>query len=628
MTTAPVPTSEYQPTGKKVIVIAIGPVQEFIAAARRSRDLWFGSYLLSELAKAVAKSIRDESGGTLIFPAPSNPADLNPGSDFNVANHIVAEISADPKHVADTARAALNARLDEIRDRSFKGVWGKFDETRAKQQLADLVEFYWTAAAFSDNYDQARKHADAAMAARKATRDFARVECGAAIPKSSLDGQRESVIPEDLYPKLNDPEQARNSKLAILLRDYGIRAGEQLSGVDLLKRRGRADREKQPKVASTSDLAARSLLAGVDQGAYKNYAQQIHNLTLQEEQADGAVNEDGEILFEERLAELIPDEQKLEKARRLLENFLRDHAQGHRPNPYYAILHADGDRMGKVIGNQKDPEQHQKLSAALAGFAKAAEDIVEEAHGSLIYSGGDDVLALLPLHCALGCVQKLTEEYSTRMKDFAYPDPDEDEKEGTRRPTLSAGLAIVHHLERLSVALDTARNAEKAAKKYRDALAITLDRRGGSPRTVAGEWGYANANRQPEEETLLYHRLTTLITLYHEKAIPTGVAYELLQMARLLGVDGRDRNADNSDLLAAAYHEARRILQRKRTESGQPLSSETLNRLQPIIEQLYTNQLDKEKLTLDQLANELIIAQAFAHAEELAKRARNADAQQ
>lgn len=40
-----------------LISIAIGPVQEFIASARRSRDLWFGSWLLSELSKVDATVI-------------------------------------------------------------------------------------------------------------------------------------------------------------------------------------------------------------------------------------------------------------------------------------------------------------------------------------------------------------------------------------------------------------------------------------------------------------------------------------------------------------------------------------------------------------------------------------------
>lgn len=46
--------------------LAIGPVQGFIAAARRSRDLWFGSYLLSEVSKAAACFLHQQPGTVLI----------------------------------------------------------------------------------------------------------------------------------------------------------------------------------------------------------------------------------------------------------------------------------------------------------------------------------------------------------------------------------------------------------------------------------------------------------------------------------------------------------------------------------------------------------------------------------
>ena len=63
-----------------LLAISVGPVQEFIASARRSRDLWFGSWLLSELSKAAAKQIGKDN---LIFPSVTDPKDLNPGSEFN-----------------------------------------------------------------------------------------------------------------------------------------------------------------------------------------------------------------------------------------------------------------------------------------------------------------------------------------------------------------------------------------------------------------------------------------------------------------------------------------------------------------------------------------------------------------
>src|SRR5271156_6529726 len=95
-----------------LIAISVGPVQEFIAAARRTRDLWFGSYLLSEISKAVAKSVRDQFG-TLIFPHPDT--NLNPECEVNVANVILAELGAgEPKKIATTAKEAAQKRWQKF----------------------------------------------------------------------------------------------------------------------------------------------------------------------------------------------------------------------------------------------------------------------------------------------------------------------------------------------------------------------------------------------------------------------------------------------------------------------------------------------------------------------------------
>ncbi|HOV82716.1 MAG TPA: type III-B CRISPR-associated protein Cas10/Cmr2 [Methanothrix sp.] len=82
-------------------VLSIGPVQDFIAAARRTRDLWFGSHLLSEISKAAARSVA-EAGGDLIFPnLRSGHPDLESAyklpldkriDAFNVANIVLAEL--------------------------------------------------------------------------------------------------------------------------------------------------------------------------------------------------------------------------------------------------------------------------------------------------------------------------------------------------------------------------------------------------------------------------------------------------------------------------------------------------------------------------------------------------------
>lgn len=74
--------------------VSIGPVQSFIASARKTQDLRFGSQLLSELAKAVAKRIVDESEqNILIFPATLNNREIAKNGLLNVANKIVAIVS-------------------------------------------------------------------------------------------------------------------------------------------------------------------------------------------------------------------------------------------------------------------------------------------------------------------------------------------------------------------------------------------------------------------------------------------------------------------------------------------------------------------------------------------------------
>ncbi len=73
---------------KYLISVAIGPVQDFIASSRRSRDLWFGSWLLSEISRAAAEFVI-EKNGELIFPT-----DLKE----NVVNKILAIINKPDEH--------------------------------------------------------------------------------------------------------------------------------------------------------------------------------------------------------------------------------------------------------------------------------------------------------------------------------------------------------------------------------------------------------------------------------------------------------------------------------------------------------------------------------------------------
>jgi CRISPR-associated protein Cmr2 len=159
---------------KHLFVCGIGPVQDFIATARRSQDLWYGSWILSELSKAAARKVAESYPDSLVFPAPIKPDVLKPDSDLNTPNKIVAIVDGDPKSLAEDVRVAIWQQLKHLREEALGNVKGPFDETLALRQIDDLPEYYWVSVPLKSDADYAmsRAQADALLAARKTTRDF------------------------------------------------------------------------------------------------------------------------------------------------------------------------------------------------------------------------------------------------------------------------------------------------------------------------------------------------------------------------------------------------------------------------------------------------------------------------
>ncbi len=54
-------------SNKYLLNVSIGPVQEFIAEARKTRDLWVGSYLLSRVTFEAMRPVLDDFGDDAIL---------------------------------------------------------------------------------------------------------------------------------------------------------------------------------------------------------------------------------------------------------------------------------------------------------------------------------------------------------------------------------------------------------------------------------------------------------------------------------------------------------------------------------------------------------------------------------
>lgn len=579
-----------------LMTIAIGPVQGFIAAARRLRDLWFGSYLLSELAKKGALSLY-QHGAELIFPAQQNAEkELFPGSDMRVPNKLFVKLTADkPDQVFKSVKEDIvnfwkyNLALKTVeKDRK------KINLNLFNDQIEDFLEIYGVWTQINGDYEGARERIDQLLAARKTLRNFNQtipIQTGkGGLPKSSLDGVRESVLNDHLRNKGKS----------------GLKEGEELDAVGWVKRYGRkiGDVELMPTFESLSDLAADPFLRGtINNLKAIESMQMLANVIIdsgvditrvtEREHRKPLLQLSPRILFPNSLRKDLEhagvEPTKIKSILRKVRNIHLEAGEKQGPLPYTAILLGDGDNMGKAINSMKSEKSHQSLSAELDRFARSCEIIVTNNHGSLIYSGGDDVMAFVPLDRVIECANALQHDFSSKVKRVEWKEKD--------IPTLSVGVAIVHHLNPMNLSLNLARKAERLAKsnKGKNAVALILDKRGGVPIELCAGWNEGIAERLIQW------------TLFHQKEqIPDKFGYQLKHLSREFGknyhlawtIDGQPDNA-------LAY-EFIRILQRKREEYGRrELKKETLEQI------LHTAQ---HVNSVEQLAKELILTRLIADA--------------
>ena len=218
---------------------------------------------------------------------------------------------------------------------------------------------------------------------------------------------------------------------------------------------------------------------------------------------------------------------------------------GKQPETYYSLLLMDGDHMGAwLAGGEKhaityresfhgkikegiqpfaakhtaleayfdqkralSPNRHLAISGALNDFSLTlARFVVEEEHaGRLIYAGGDDVLAMLPVMHLLPAMQRLRRAYSghdpehtggvsknglTLNQGFASLNGRLMRLMG-ERATASIGAVIAHHQAPLGAVLRELHTAEKRAKNEggRDAFCLTVIKRSGGALTLIEKWG-------------------------------------------------------------------------------------------------------------------------------------------
>lgn len=489
-----------------LIIFTIGPVQSFIVQARKTQDLYAGSYLLSHLADFAIKELKIQLNDTkikIIFPyknIKSKP------------NRFIAKI--DCENPESIGKDLENKVIDEFKKISEKILENlKLDypdgfNSKFQRQINDFLSIYWVILPFDNenNYAATFGELESYLGAVKNIRLFNQLDEEGR--KCSLCGERDVLF-------YRGERKAYVYNAICLNKNHPLKYladGENICGVCFTKRLSeiyfRTGYNYDMDFPSVAAISLIDSLNNLDKASYDSYRNIFEK------------NFDDQLFFEENLKKAyfkkykFP-ENKLETAKSKLgeiKEILKEDKTGIKFPKYYAIISLDGDSMGKWLSGQylvdiTDLLDFQvKFTEKLGTYSDNVEkSIIKSPRGKLVYAGGDDVLAFINLNHLFPVLNELREKFPEFEKIVSVKD--------NKTSTASCGICIAHYKTPLSEALNWSRKMEKEAKaiddkkedksteKEKDAFAIAVLKRSGEISKAVFKWKYKNSKAAKDIKT-------------------------------------------------------------------------------------------------------------------------------
>jgi CRISPR-associated protein Cmr2 len=536
----------------------LGPVQGFVAQARRTRDFWAGSFILSWLV-TVAMQATIAQGGVIQFPAPDEnfmqclegKSTGDKPTQGSIPNRFKALIPAGvafkPELVIQAVQTAWKALADKVWEQDLAHISSSTTKTIWDRQIPAFWDMSWVIVKTASD--------SSALDRRKNWRTYAAsneggVKCTMMEGWQELSGAESPLKPssttlENFWSELRgidkngkpvlNPLDKRDEKHKQGLA-FDIAANETLCSIAFVKRRfsryfhlvkaefAKKDDYKKdwtikgwklssnvPSISYIAtvhwlsqliDQADPRLLRDLQEAALSIAGQDerstifpvLSQKTLGQKAIDfnKLLSCDGNVFFLNTLEndDLFPNANTKPTQRAL--KLAMASANLKEATPFCALLLMDGDLLGKQMSQvEKQPAITQSLdkfiNGELAQQRKSVKTLVEEHNGFLVYAGGDDVLAILPLEDAITCATHLRNHYINCFAGSGVTS------------TISAAIEFIHMNTPLTQVLKDAHNLlDKVAKDEagRDALAVRVWKRGGLQLEWAQPWEVALIENQ------------------------------------------------------------------------------------------------------------------------------------
>lgn len=566
---------------KHILHISIGPVQGFVAQARRTRDLWSGSFLLSWMSGQLMAAVLQRDG-EIVFPSvvkengkecePTDPMlaailgkplPKNPHPKIgSLPNRFKAKVLADfnPESAVNEAKKKWEELAETIWESFIENAVNKNEDQKSRtreiweRQINGFWEIQWVKGDNPVNNGEDAKWLDS----RKNWRSHW-------PPKEGGDHCTTMGSWQELSGFVRSRERGKQDKFWSALRKnvgrLDLQDDERLCAIALVKRLFPKLENEQLKTAiswsfqtkqtkswpSTAYMAVapwlmhiaknpalhpklRDYVETIQQAVKKKFNQLTseYGTRLPALKSLGqSSNLDGNLFLETALANpratpLINDPPKIGKD---------DPDKETRDKLLQALK-----KLGKEVGGGAKPYYalllmdgdrlgkllrtlgEQEVSKALDQFVNQVSKIVQCNNGVTIYAGGDDVLAMLPANQAIQCARNLRDAY-----DKAFHDLGDANKKRETPTTASCAIVFSHYHNPLRDVMELAREElDEIAKEQngRNSLALAVMQ----PSGVHNRWvsQFGGTTRQPESLEKLRETIAQNKDLYS-----TGFFYNL-----------------------------------------------------------------------------------------------------
>lgn len=428
----------------------IGPIYDVLSSARKTKELWFGSYFFSWFMEKIIDELSKNKDIFFISPyvgtSPVPPDTIGKYHDrFIIGSTLDSNTLF---RVIDEATKSALTYFVELIDKTVSTAGGRYINGADNKTLREILSWYIQRNFFvldksAINESKVVKVINSYLDSMEENRTF---ETGINEKTCFVCKILPAIIEADIWIK--EPGDTKSRLEDRDLCPLCFLKYHSLTNNEVLNKIGKNNQFKYPSVLdiSATDLLIDEIKTKLE-SKFKDEDYEFDDIVKVYKEVKGNTEE--------------------------VNSFVKNHYF-----EYFVIIQADGDNLGKVLDKFKNPYAvPQNFSEPLFRFADQAAKIIKQFKGWPVYIGGDDILAFTPVafkdkHGKTKTIIDLAEVLSKTYKNVLG--------ENNPETTLSMGINISYYKFPLSRALKNAiEELNKAKDSGKNSLALLFTKHSG-----------------------------------------------------------------------------------------------------------------------------------------------------